>query len=252
VIIYVAGKYRGATPEDEHMNVMLARGAAKQLWKMGYNVICPHLNTHEFDKDGLEILPDVDGPRSKSIPGLTWEEIMRGDLELVEASHALVMLPGWEHSEGAKMEYAHAQKLGKVTMIWPDVVPAKFFEARWMIEKEAIAPGEPVLVEAQRLISGVRDGDYGHPLDDFFGTAGMWTAMWWRKLRDGARFYPWDVPNGMNCVKLSREQNKHKRDNPTDGGGYWGTNQMVYDEIERRGLTVADFDHLTTLPKGKS
>jgi hypothetical protein len=38
----------------------------------------------------------------------------------------------------------------------------------------------------------------------------------------------------MTQVKLNRESFRHKRDNLTDGCGYLGCDEMVWDEIERR------------------
>lgn len=91
---------------------------------------------------------------------------------------------------------------------------------------------ETVLEEANRLISGPRNADYGHPLDDFTRTTGMINALFAHKLRHP--FVAEDFPLIMNCVKMSREVNHPKRDNRVDGPGYWGTLDMVIAERERR------------------
>jgi hypothetical protein len=96
--------------------------------------------------------------------------------------------------------------------------------------------GEPtVLEEANGLIFGARNADYGHPIDDFSRTGKMWAGV----LRDWALSVtdPNNVPDvppelvglGMVCVKVSREVNKHKRDNLVDIGGYSGTLAMIAD-----------------------
>lgn len=88
-------------------------------------------------------------------------------------------------------------------------------------------PAETVLEEANRLIHGARQADYGHPIDDFTKTAGMWSAAF------GWDVEPEDIPMAMIMVKISREQNRPKRDNAVDIAGYAGTLAMVRD---RQGL----------------
>lgn len=93
---------------------------------------------------------------------------------------------------------------------------------------------ETVLEEAQRIIFGDRNADYGHPLDDFTKTAGMLNGLFGAHLEDGFEFVAEHIPLIMNIVKMSREMNAPKRDNVVDGAGYWGTLQMVKDERVRR------------------
>lgn len=88
---------------------------------------------------------------------------------------------------------------------------------------------ESVLQEAQRIVHGDRGVDYGHPSVDFGRTAGMLTALFAHKLREGARFEATDVGLIQICVKLSREVNRHKRDTLVDIGGYAETVQMIHD-----------------------
>lgn len=80
---------------------------------------------------------------------------------------------------------------------------------------------ETVLQEANRLIYGDRQQDYGHPIEDFTKTAGMWSSAF------GWHVEPEDVPLAMIMVKISREKNKTKRDNAVDIAGYAGTLAMV-------------------------
>jgi hypothetical protein len=65
---YVSGPYRADTQEGIDQNIAEAREIAVALWRMGYSVFCPHLNTAHFD--GLA-------------PDSVWLE---GDLEWVRVS----------------------------------------------------------------------------------------------------------------------------------------------------------------------
>lgn len=93
-IVYVSGQYRGNIKD----NIQRARLAAEALWREGYAVICPHLNTAHMDG----IIPDG--------------QFLEGDLEilgrLIPDRDMVYMLKGWEQSEGAKMEKEYAEKIG--------------------------------------------------------------------------------------------------------------------------------------------
>jgi hypothetical protein len=82
---------------------------------------------------------------------------------------------------------------------------------------------ETILEEAQRLVHGDRQQDYGHPADDYRRTGAMWEAI----LRDmpGVTLPPGTISPRIAClmmaaVKISREVNRPKRDNLTDLAGY--------------------------------
>ena len=85
-----------------------------------------------------------------------------------------------------------------------------------------------VLLEAQKLVHGDRNADYGHPLDDFSRTARMWSAIL------GVEVSPEQVGLCMVAVKISRQCNRPKRDNLVDGAGYFETVSMVLEERDRR------------------
>lgn len=81
-----------------------------------------------------------------------------------------------------------------------------------------------VLLEAQELTSGDRNDAYGdyrveaaRIADLFYGATGL-------KIR------PEHVPLMMICVKLTRERNKHKRDNLVDLAGYTRLLSQLYGE----------------------
>lgn len=119
-----------------------------------------------------------------------------------------------------------------------------------------------VLQEAENAVNGPRQKDYGHPLDDFTRTAGMWSAY------KGVTFTPEDVANMMIIVKLSRLHNSPThRDSLIDIAGYVRCEEILQEERERRlmdetvirvgtgvGLTVANpskFGTITATPLKK-
>lgn len=89
---------------------------------------------------------------------------------------------------------------------------------------------ETPLEEAQRLVHGDRGADYGHPIDDYTRTGRMWGAILGIPDID-----PRTCCLMMAAVKISREANKHKRDNIVDLAGYAECAGMVWDEQQRRG-----------------
>lgn len=94
-LAYISGQYRNKIPNRVFDNCIKARSMALKYWKDGYAVICPHLNTFLLDGE----LPD--------------EAWLAGDLRIIEGCDVIVMLPGWEFSEGAKEEHEYAIKFGK-------------------------------------------------------------------------------------------------------------------------------------------
>lgn len=77
-----------------------------------------------------------------------------------------------------------------------------------------------VAVEAQSLVYGDRQGQYGHPRDNFTVTAQLWTVVLQHKLEDGAFVTPEDVARCMRMVKEARQLHAPKRDNLVDIIGY--------------------------------
>jgi len=103
MIIYLAGKYSG----DIWKNIYDARHVAIELWQKGYTVICPHLNTANFEIDCM----------------CEYEDYIKGYLAIIARCDAVVMLPGWEDSYGATQERNHAQGLGIEVFEYPTLPP---------------------------------------------------------------------------------------------------------------------------------
>lgn len=83
-VIYLAGPYSG----DIDGNIQRARALAIEVWRAGLFCLCPHLNTIHFEKD-----LDMDS-----------QEYVKRDLWILARCDALLTIPGWEHSEGARQE----------------------------------------------------------------------------------------------------------------------------------------------------
>lgn len=111
-LIYIAGPYRAKTIHGVYQNVALARSAAEGLVIHGFYPLVPHLNTAFMD-------------------GLNSDEFfLAGSLEMMLTADGVLMLPGWEKSEGAKAEYAAAMAEGiPVYLSVADVVAGKAVNA---------------------------------------------------------------------------------------------------------------------------
>lgn len=100
----------------------------------------------------------------------------------------------------------------------PGIIPPS--DAEWL---ESVRHGtETITEEAQRLVLGDRQDDYGHPAEDFARTGRIWAA-----ILGLDEVTPQQVALCMVGVKMSREVNRPKRDNRVDGIGYWLTDDLI-------------------------
>lgn len=93
-VAYVAGPYRASHPHAILQNIRRAEAVALKYWKLGYAVICPHMNTRLFDGE---------------CPDHVW---LDGDLELLKRCDVLVAMTGWQKSTGATAEIELAKSIG--------------------------------------------------------------------------------------------------------------------------------------------
>lgn len=110
-IVYLSGPYRdvdGITGFDRNTNARRAWDVAVNMWRAGYVVICPHMNTF-----------DMETPMEDDFTDKELEDIfIGGDLLIIDKCDAVVMLPGWEMSMGAKMERDHALRNNIPVWYW--------------------------------------------------------------------------------------------------------------------------------------
>lgn len=104
-VIYTAGPFTAPTVWGERVNIRVAEGWALAIWKAGHIALCPHANSANFSG---ELEPDA---------------FIRGDLELLSRCDAVLMLPNWEHSRGAKIERACAEVCGIKVFYWNKLEP---------------------------------------------------------------------------------------------------------------------------------
>lgn len=87
---------------------------------------------------------------------------------------------------------------------------------------------ESVLQEADRLINGNRQADYGHPLDNYQRIAALWSAILGQ---------PVTAEQAVLCMvamKMARLCHSLKRDSIVDLAGYAGLLELMQVERERR------------------
>lgn len=101
-VVYVAGPFRAASAyvagqQDSFgilTNIMAAMQVSLELWRAGLVGLCPHGNTFCFQN---------------SAPDDVW---LDGDIELMRRCDAVLMVPGWERSSGARAEKEIAENEG--------------------------------------------------------------------------------------------------------------------------------------------
>lgn len=201
--LYVAGPMTGREAYG-HAHFMRA---VERLVELGHDPVTPfQANSEVWQRHHGRDFDPYNDTCEYGDPLL--REMFAADVSLLLSRDGIALLDGWRESRGAATEKQIADLFRMPAM-----------------DEYGDPIEETVLREAQRLVHGARQEDYGHPADDFARTAEMWTGLWREQLIEPLTAA--DVPMAMICLKLSREQNRPKRDNRTDICGYAETLDMV-------------------------
>lgn len=183
-VVYISGPMRGY----HELNYPAFFEMEDRLLKLGiYKVLNPARN---FSNDSSE----------------DFYTFMRVDLRQVTEATGMVLLPGWRASYGCSREVIVAEACG-IRLYDSDLLPLK---------------EETLCEEAERLVYGDRQKEYGHPIEDFTRTGRMWGAI--LGIPD---IPPENVARMMRCLKISRQVHKPKRDNLVDEIGYVLTEHLL-------------------------
>ena len=90
---------------------------------------------------------------------------------------------------------------------------AKYYNDMILCELSKPKKKESVLEEAQRILNGDRDADYGDPVENFKNISKIAKFL-------GVEINPADCCKVMLAVKIAREGYKSKRDNLVDFAAY--------------------------------
>ena len=123
-ILYLSGPYSPGNGRSVTDNIAVARRYAVAAAKAGWMPFTPHLNTAGFEID---------------CPEISHEEWLDGDIAILRllprARAAVLLLPGWEQSKGARLERDWAIHLNLEVFDPPatpwDIPPAAAFRRRY-------------------------------------------------------------------------------------------------------------------------
>lgn len=94
-LVYIAGPFRGLTAWAIEENIRHAERYGLEAAKLGGMPVIPHANTRFFHGQCTDQF---------------W---LDGTIRLMEVCDAMVLVPGWERSSGAKAEKARFVELGR-------------------------------------------------------------------------------------------------------------------------------------------
>lgn len=96
-VCYIAGPYRAQTRAGIELNIQAARAVGLLCCRKGWSPVVPHANTGHLDA--------VD-------PSIGDEFWLASTKELLRRCDAVVLVPGWEQSQGTRDEIIEAEQRG--------------------------------------------------------------------------------------------------------------------------------------------
>ncbi len=149
----------------------------------------------------------------------TYTDWLKRDVScLINSCNAIAMMPGWEKSNGARLEYSVACSLGY--LVFDATQPGKPF----LVPEEEV-DNRTVCEIADQLTSKDRQKVYGSPDEDFTRQANMLNALGYSFTTPNGttrQIFAQDISVIMICTKLSRlvNSNLNHRDSIVDICGY--------------------------------
>lgn len=145
--VYVAGPMTGIP----QMNFPAFDAAARNLRGRGYGVVSPaELDSPE---SRAAALASVDGNPVGYAEGETWGQFLARDVKLIadEGIEAIVVLPGWEKSRGARLETFVARLCGLPILRYPTLSRVSDLETQHAHGHEKFQP-DPFLPHVEEIV----------------------------------------------------------------------------------------------------
>lgn len=117
--IYLSGPMRGY----KQFNFPMFDKAAAKLTKAGFHVANPAAHDRQAFPD-IETWEGFESGDTEKCPKFILPESLAWDFAQILSSDAIVLLPGWEKSSGAKAERFVAESVGKMIFLYSDTQPA--------------------------------------------------------------------------------------------------------------------------------
>ena len=191
--------------------------AAAKLRSVGWEIISPA----ELDRKGGFDPTEKHTPEYLQVFVRTAKARNKG---MMARCNHIILLPGWDKSDGTKEELVWARELGMRVLLY---VEALGYWGVPVIKGTIIPPPrqESLLETAQRLTTQDRRDEYGHPMDDFTRIARMWSAIFNQDIT------PEQVGLAMICLKVGRLcHSPEHRDSIIDIAGYANCIGMIQDK----------------------
>lgn len=171
-----------------------------------------------------EVTNPVEGSGGEQ--GLPYKDYMRRAIEQLLTVEAVALLPGWEDSNGCRIELEVAKALELPIYEYQETSSGRGYTLLKPpnLESETEPKKESILEEAQRLVHGARESSYGRPIDNWTRTANIWSALL------GVEVSAEQAALCMVGVKIAREAHSPKRDNRVDAAGYLSVLERIIED----------------------